>query len=111
MIAKYSSTRIIMVPDPSIPRLEEVAFCPWGPQSFFKALFVGTKRGDTLKGMTLTKAVSQGLKPHKWERGSHRNKPPIPYIPEKDKLQEAIESGATTIKLLLRHKVEVRVSV
>eukprot|EP00804_Cyclotella_cryptica_P009414 CCRYP_017325-RA/>CCRYP_017325-RA protein AED:0.38 eAED:0.44 QI:0/-1/0/1/-1/1/1/0/166 len=37
-------------------------------------------------------------------------KPPIPYIPEKDDLQEAVESTAM-IKLTLPTKVELRVSV
>jgi hypothetical protein len=41
---------------------------------------------------------------------SGRVKLPIPYIPEKDKLQEAVESTAS-IKLTVPTKVELRVSV
>jgi hypothetical protein len=37
-------------------------------------------------------------------------KPPIPYIPEKDELQEAVET-TTPIKLTLPTKVELSVSV
>eukprot|EP00804_Cyclotella_cryptica_P025160 CCRYP_013007-RA/>CCRYP_013007-RA protein AED:0.42 eAED:0.42 QI:0/-1/0/1/-1/1/1/0/110 len=44
------------------------------------------------------------------ERGSGQVKPPIPYISEKDDLQEVVESTAT-IKLTLPTKVELRVSV
>jgi len=58
----------------------------------------------------LSKAVPDGLKPQKCERGSGRVKPPIPYIPEKDELQEAVESTAL-IKLTLPTKVELQVSV
>ena len=101
------------MPSPSTPnpRLEELAPFPKGPRSFFKALFIGTKLGETLKKMTLSKAVPEGLKPQECECGSGRNKPPIPFIPEKDKLQEAVESGTSTIKLMLPGKVELQVSV
>ncbi len=58
----------------------------------------------------MSKAVPKGLKPQECERGSSGVKPPIPYIPEKDDLQEAIESNAS-IKLTLPTKVELRVSV
>ena len=67
--------------------------------------------GETLKKMTLSKAVPKGLKPQECERGSGRNKPPIPYIPEKDELQEAVKSGTSTIKLTLPGKVELWVSI
>ena len=58
----------------------------------------------------MSKAVPDGLKPQECEQGSGRVKPPIPYIPEKDELQEAVESTAS-IKLTLPTKVEPRVSV
>eukprot|EP00804_Cyclotella_cryptica_P027692 CCRYP_010292-RA/>CCRYP_010292-RA protein AED:0.22 eAED:0.57 QI:0/0/0/1/1/1/2/0/395 len=80
------------------------------PKSFFKALFVGTPLGRALDNLKMSKAVPDGLKPQECERGSGRVKPPIPYIPEKDDLQEAVESTAT-IKLTLPTKVELRVSV
>ena len=40
-----------------------------------------------------------------------RSKPPIPYIPERDVIQEAVDSSANTLKLTLPHKVELRVPV
>ena len=109
MITQYASTHIIMVPNPSISRLEIVALCPFGPQSFFKALFIRTKLGDTLERIILTKVVTEGRKPQECERGSGHGKQ-SPYVPEKDNLQEAIKTGASTIKLLLTHKVKLRAS-
>ena len=58
----------------------------------------------------MNKAVPEGLNPQECERRSGRVKPPIPYIPEKDDLNEAVESS-TSIKLTLPTKVELRVSV
>ena len=80
------------------------------PKSFFKALFVGTPLGRALENLKMSKAVPEGLKPQECERGSGRVRPPIPYIPEKDDLNEAVESNAS-IKLTLPTKVELRVSV
>ena len=56
----------------------------------------------------MSEAVPEGLKPQECERGSGRVKPPIPYIPEKDDLKEAVDSSAS-IKLTLPTKVELRV--
>ena len=58
----------------------------------------------------MSKVVPEGLKPQECERGSGRVRPPIPYIPEKDDLNEAGESS-TTINLTLPTKVELRVFV
>jgi len=80
------------------------------PKSFFKTLFVGTPLRRALKIIKMSKAVPEGLKPQECECGSSRVKPPIPYIPEKDDLQEAVESS-TSIKLTLPTKVELQVSV
>ena len=40
-----------------------------------------------------------------------RSKPPIPYIPKKDVIQEAINSSANMLKLTLPHKGELLVPV
>ena len=80
------------------------------PKSSFKALFVGTPLGKALENLKMSKAVLERLKPQECERGSGRVKPPIPYIPEKDDLNEAGESSAT-IKLTLPTKVELWMSV
>ena len=80
------------------------------PKRFFKALFVGTPLGTALRNTRMSKAVSDGLKPQECKQGSGRVKQPIPYIPEKDELQEAVDSTAS-IKLTLPTKVELQVSV
>ena len=61
--------------------------------------------------MSHAKVAPKGLKPQEYEKNAGRSKPPIPYIPERDDLQEAVESSANTPKLLLLHKVELRVPV
>ena len=40
-----------------------------------------------------------------------RSRPSIPYIPEKDVIQEAVDSSANMLKLMLPHKVELHVPV
>jgi hypothetical protein len=40
-----------------------------------------------------------------------RGKPPIPYIPKKDVIQEAVDSSANMLKLTLPHKVELHITV
>ena len=61
--------------------------------------------------MSHVKVAPGGLKPQECERNVGRSKPPIPYIPKKDVLQEAVESSANTLKLTLPHKVELPVPV
>ncbi len=61
--------------------------------------------------MSHAKVAPEGLKPQECKRNAGRSKPPIPCIPKKDDLQEAVESSANTLKLLLPHKVELRVPV
>ncbi len=80
------------------------------PKSSFKSLFVWTPLGKALENLKMSKAVQEGLKPQECEHGSGWVKPPIPYIPEKDDLNETGESSAT-IKLTLPTKVELRVPV
>jgi hypothetical protein len=77
------------------------------PKSFFKALFIRTPLGKTLKNMILSKAVSDGLKSQECEQGSRHNEPPILYIPKKDKLQEAVDTTANNLKLTLLGTVEL----
>ena len=74
--------------------------CLINPKSSFKSLFVWTPLGKALENLKMSKAVQEGLKPQECEHGSGWVKPPIPYIPEKDDLNETGESSAT-IKLTL----------
>jgi hypothetical protein len=61
--------------------------------------------------MSHAKVAPVGLQPQKCERNTGRSKPTIPYIPEKDVLQESVDSSANTLKLTLPHKVELRIPV
>ena len=61
--------------------------------------------------MSHAKVAPEGLKPQDCERNAGRSKPPILYIPKKDDLQGAVDSSTNTLKLLLSHKVELRVPV
>jgi hypothetical protein len=59
------------------------------PRSPFKKLIVSTS--NLLQGlhtMSLVKSVSEGLNPQEYKRNKLREPPPVPYIPEKDKVQE-----------------------
>ena len=64
-----------------------------------------------LTRMSHTKIAPEGPKPQECERNACRSKPPIPYIPEKDVIQEAVDSSANMLKLALPHKVELHVPV
>jgi hypothetical protein len=81
------------------------------PKSYFKALFYGTSLSAAARRMSHEKVAPEGLKPRECERNAGRSKPPIPYIPEKDVIQEAVDSGANTLKLTLPHMVELRIPV
>ncbi len=52
------------------------------------------------------KVASEGLKPQDCRRNAGRSKHPIFYIPEKDIIQETVDSRTNMLKLLLPHKVE-----
>ena len=61
--------------------------------------------------MSHAKVAPAGLKPQECERSIGRSKPPIPYVPKKDVMQEAVDSGTNTLKLTLPYKVELRIPV
>ena len=81
------------------------------PKSFFKAPFLGTHLGDAAARMSYVKVACEGLKPQECERKAGRSNPPIPYIPEKDVIQEAVDSSINTLKLTLPYKVELHIPV
>ena len=56
--------------------------------------------------MSHVKIAPEELKPSECERNTGRSRPLIPYIPEKDVIQEVVDSSANTLKLMLPHKVE-----
>lgn len=59
--------------------------------------------------MSTSKAVPKGLKPQEFERSPGWSKPPIPYIPKKDLMQDT--SPDHTMKLTLPNKVQLTVAV
>ena len=81
------------------------------PKSFYKALFHGTELGETLRRMSLSKAVPEGLKSVECECGIGGKNSPIRYIPEQDPIQEALETKypPTTFKLSLPSGSEMRI--
>jgi hypothetical protein len=63
------------------------------PKSFFKPFFLGTKLGQALQVMSTSKAVPEGLKNQECEKGNKKKRPPIPYVPVVDEVQEAVSKG------------------
>jgi hypothetical protein len=61
--------------------------------------------------MSHAKVSPEGLKPQECERNMDRSRPPIPYIPEKDVIQEVADSSANMLKLTLPQRVELRIPV
>ncbi len=59
-------------------------------KSFFKSWFLGTKLGQALKIMSASKAVPEGLKNQECKKGNRKKRPPFPYMPIVDEVQEAI---------------------
>ncbi len=81
------------------------------PKSIFKSLFKGIRLGSLAIRMSHVKVVLERLEPQECERNAGRSKPPIPYIPEKDDLQEVVDSSANMLKLIRPHKVELCIPV
>jgi hypothetical protein len=72
----------------------------------YKAFFIGTPFGEALKNLKMSKAVPDRLELQECERESHHVKLLILCIPEKDELQEAVETSIS-IKLTVPTKVEL----
>ncbi len=82
------------------------------PKSFFKALFLGTKLGQALQKMSANKAVPKGLKNQECEKGNRKKRPPIPYVPVVDVVQEAVSKGKEySYKIKLPDKTEFSVPI
>ena len=61
--------------------------------------------------MSHVTVAHEGFKPQECKMNAGWSKPLIPYISEKDIIQEAVDSSTNTLKLLLPHKVELNVPV
>ena len=80
------------------------------PKSPFKELFIGTELGRTLENMSNAKFAPDGLKQSECERNINY-RPPIPYIPEKDAVSEALNEKSSTIKVKLQDGMEQHLSI
>lgn len=61
--------------------------------------------------MSVQKSAPEGLKEVEVERGSRNRRPPIPYIPVVDLVQESILTKDSALKFKLPNKTEFSVSV
>ena len=60
--------------------------------------------------MSLAKAAPDGLKDCECEKMALRERPPIPYVPEKDSVQETVSSYKDNhLKTLIKEGTELRV--
>ncbi len=66
---------------------------------------------DAAIRMSHVKVAPEGLKPQECERNAGRRRPLIPCIPEKDIIQEVVDSSANTLKLMLPRKVGLCVPI
>ena len=80
-------------------------------KGFFKALFINTCHGASLRRMSHSKAIPDGLKLQECQRNASWSKPSIQHIPEKDVIQEALDGRTDTMKLTLPYKAELHVQV
>ncbi len=79
------------------------------PRSSFKKLIVLTPRLlRNLHMMSLAKAAPDGLKDRECEKMALRERPPIPYVPEKDSVQETVSSYKDNhLKTLIKEGMEL----
>ena len=79
----------------------------------FKKLIVSTPRLlHNLHTMSLAKAAPGGLKDHKCKKMALHIRPPIPYVPEKDSVQETVSSFKDNhLKMLINKGTELRVPI
>ena len=73
-------------------------------KSSFKELIVSTPLRYHLAAMSEAKSVPKGLKDHEVEKGSVKKRPPVPYVPVVDEVQDAVnktkgKTATYTIKL------------
>ncbi len=83
------------------------------PCSSFKKLIVLTPRLlRNLHTMSLAKAAPDGLKDREYEKMALCERPPIPYVPEKDSVQETVSSFKEThLKTLIKEGTELQVPI
>ena len=70
-------------------------------KSFFKKLIVSTPLRHHLKIMLEAESVPKGLKDQEVERGSIKKRPPIPYVPVVDEVQDALNKSKGVRRALI----------
>ena len=80
------------------------------PKTYFKSLFIGTERGRTLEKMSQAKVVPDSLKASECERNLNYC-PPIPYVPDKDIVQDSVAAKHPAVKVKLPGNLEWAVPV
>ncbi len=85
------------------------------PKSFFKKLFLGNSQlGYKFQKMTERNGVLKGLKDQECECGNRTNRPPIPYVPVVDEIQDAVNANSNKPrgqKIKLLNKTEFQAGV
>jgi hypothetical protein len=63
--------------------------------------------------MSLAKAIPEGIKDREWERFALREFPPVPYVPEKDPVQETVShlKSDQSLKTTIGVDVELRLPI
>jgi hypothetical protein len=62
--------------------------------------------------MSMSKAVPEGLKNQECKKGNHKKRPPIPYVPVVDEVQEAVSKGKDfSYKIKLPDKTQFSVPI
>ena len=85
------------------------------PKSFFKKLFLGDSQlGYKFQKMTKRNGVLKGLKDQECKHGNQTNRPPIPYVPVVDEIQDAVNANSNeprTQKIKLLNKTKFQAGV
>jgi hypothetical protein len=83
------------------------------PRLSFKKLIVSTPRLlRNLHTMSLAKAAPDGLKDRECKKMALRKRPPFPYLPEKDSVQDTVSSYKDNhLKTLIKEGTGLRVLI
>ncbi len=82
------------------------------PKSNFKTFIVNSALHHKLTRMSNSKAIPEGLKDQECEKGSRARRPPIPYVPVIDPVQEIVNfSKEHPMKIKLPDKTVIQVPI
>ncbi len=84
------------------------------PRSSFKKLIILTPRlVQALRTISIAKAVPEGIKDRECKRFALQESPPVPYVPEKDPIQESVSllKGDQSLKTTIGADAELRLPI